>query len=254
MTDGFWAIHSGLDREGPGSAASTRRALSLVPDLSGPATVLDLGSGPGAQTLTLAEALPQATIVAVDAHGPFVEAVGQRAAAAGVADRVIAVQADMADVDALRGAVPGGGRVDAIWSEGAAYAIGFEHALAIWRDLLAPGGVLGLTEPVWTLPTVPQAVRDFWDEAYPGMQPPQVRRAQAMAAGYRRVGDFLLPREDWAGYYDPIRARLEEMAPRAADDTDLSHAIAETRREIEIWEAGGDRAVGYLFLVLRREG
>lgn len=240
---GFWAVHSGLDREGPGSAASTRRALSLLPDLTGPVTVLDLGCGPGAQTLVLAEALPEARIVAVDRHQPFVAEVRRRAEAAGVADRVSAVEGDIADVDLLGRFGP----ADAIWCEGAAYAIGFEQALDAWRPLLADGGALALTEPVWTAPTVAQPVRDFWDAAYPQMQPAQVRRAQVMAAGYRRIGDFLLPRSDWEAYHGPLRDRLAALR----DDPSASGAVAATEAELAVFDQGGDRSVGYLFIVAR---
>ena len=239
----FWRIHAGLEREGPGSAASTRRALTLLPDLTGAVTVLDLGCGPGAQTIVLAEALPQARIIAVDRHEPFVDEVRRRAAAAGVADRVTGVVADMADVGTLAELGP----ADLIWSEGAAYAIGFERALAAWRSLLVDGGALALTEPVWTAPTVPQAVRDFWDAAYPDLQPAQVRRAQAMAAGYRRIGDFLLPRTDWEAYYEPLMARVDALR----HDPSAAEAVAAHDEEHAVFTAGGDRSVGYLFMVLR---
>ena len=61
----FLEIYGTLPRAGPGSAADTRRALALVPTRS-IRTVLDLGCGPGAQTLVLAEALPDASIRALD--------------------------------------------------------------------------------------------------------------------------------------------------------------------------------------------
>ena len=47
----FWELHSGLPRQGPGTATSTRRALGLVPDIGPRTRVLDIGCGPGAQTL-----------------------------------------------------------------------------------------------------------------------------------------------------------------------------------------------------------
>jgi predicted O-methyltransferase YrrM len=244
---GFWTVHRGLPREGPGSTASTRRALDLVPDLRGPVTVLDLGCGPGAQTIALAEALPEARIVAVDLHEPFVAEVRRRAAAAGVADRVTAEVGDIGDVAALGRHGP----ADAIWCEGAAYALGFEAALAAWRPLLADRGVLALTEPVWTALTVTRDVLDFWEAAYPGMQPAQVRRAQLAAAGYRRVGDFLLPRADWDAYYDPVRARLDALRADPSTDPSTARAVAEHDTELAVFDGGGDRAVGYLFLVAR---
>ncbi|NRA02079.1 MAG: hypothetical protein HRU00_05690 [Myxococcales bacterium] len=50
----FWKLHQGLPKQGPGSDASTRRALALVPELPSAPRILDLGCGPGRQTLVLA--------------------------------------------------------------------------------------------------------------------------------------------------------------------------------------------------------
>ncbi len=49
----FFEIHSGLPREGPGDDASTRKAFSMVPSLPASPLILDIGCGPGMQTLEL---------------------------------------------------------------------------------------------------------------------------------------------------------------------------------------------------------
>ena len=285
--DAFFAIHSGLDREGPGSPESTRRALRLTGLLSAPGTrsgangsiqpsgrdsqpgsstavarsgangpiqpsgrdslrVLDLGCGPGGQTMTLAEALPDATIMAVDLHDPFIQEVRRRAEAAGLTDRVDASVADMADVSRLVD-----DPVDLIWSEGAAYAMGFEDALTAWHEVLRPGGHLALSEPVWAAPTVSQRISDFWTDAYPDMQPVQVRRAQILQAGYQRIGDFALPAADWEAYYGPLRDRVEAL--RGSTDIEgMDDAIAAHDEEFAVYGAGGPSVVAYQFFVMRR--
>ena len=63
----FFELFSGLPRQGPGTAASTRRALGLVPDVGPRTRVLDVGCGTGAQTLVLAQS-SASHIVAVDNH------------------------------------------------------------------------------------------------------------------------------------------------------------------------------------------
>ena len=246
--DAFFAIHSGLDREGPGSPESTRRALRLTGLLSAPGTrsgangsiqpsgrdsqpgsstavarsgangpiqpsgrdslrVLDLGCGPGGQTMTLAEALPDATIMAVDLHDPFIQEVRRRAEAAGLTDRVTASVADMADVSRLVD-----DPVDLIWSEGAAYAMGFEDALTAWREVLRPGGHLALSEPVWAAPTVSQRISDFWTDAYPDMQPVQVRRAPDPAGPATSASaTSRCPPRTGEAYYGPLRDRVEAL-------------------------------------------
>ncbi|MGQ0774648.1 MAG: class I SAM-dependent methyltransferase [Pseudonocardiales bacterium] len=56
---------------------------------------------------------------------------------------------------------------DVIWAEGSACNIGFDTALRSWRRLLAPGGVLVVTECEWTTDTPSPEARAFWDAAYP---------------------------------------------------------------------------------------
>ena len=47
-------VHSGLPRQGPGDDESTLRALSLCTELPMRPSVLDVGCGPGMQTIALA--------------------------------------------------------------------------------------------------------------------------------------------------------------------------------------------------------
>ncbi len=62
--------HDGLDQLGPGSRASTLRALHHCEALPPRPAVLDLGCGTGAQTLHLASVL-EGRIVAVDLFEPL---------------------------------------------------------------------------------------------------------------------------------------------------------------------------------------
>ena len=95
--DAFFAIHEGLPREGPGDRQSLERALDISGvDRSAALRVLDIGCGPGKQTLALAESLPRGTIGGIDLHPPFVEALEQAARAAGVGERIQARVGDMA--------------------------------------------------------------------------------------------------------------------------------------------------------------
>ena len=65
--EAFFKLHSGLPREGPGSDASTRKAIRALPSLPPSPRVVDLGCGPGRQTLVLAQAL-SSSIIAADIH------------------------------------------------------------------------------------------------------------------------------------------------------------------------------------------
>ena len=139
----FFDVHSGLPQEGPGSFESTKRALELAGSFHKRAQILDVGCGPGRQTMDLARLLPSAIITALDNHVPYLHEVRRKAANAGVLNRVTAVEGDMRDLPAEPGSI------DLIWCEGAAYIMGFRAALESWKPFLAPDGRLALSEPVW---------------------------------------------------------------------------------------------------------
>src|SRR5688572_18401972 len=83
IPESFFLLHSGLPREGPGSDDSTRQALRRLGALPAEPRVLDLGCGPGRQTLVLARELG-AVITAVDAHAPFLKELEAAAASQGL--------------------------------------------------------------------------------------------------------------------------------------------------------------------------
>lgn len=51
---------------------------------------------------------------------------------------------------------------DLIWSEGALYAMGFKEGLAHCRRLMAPDGLMAVTELCWLRSDPPVACRDFF--------------------------------------------------------------------------------------------
>lgn len=240
----FFDVHQGLPREGPGDRASTARALALTgPPCPAPA-VLDIGCGPGAQTLDLAGLLPEARIVALDRHEPFLHEARRRATAHGAGGRVRIVGADMAAMPFAEASF------DLLWCEGAAYNLGLEIALRAWRPLMRPGGRLALTEAVWLCSDPPAPVRRFWADAYPAMIDVAGCRAIARAAGYGLLGDFVLPQAAWwEPYYEPMARRIEEVAAQRAGDPVAAEVLASCRAEIELYRAHAD-CYGYVFLVL----
>jgi len=240
--DAFWTLHAGLPQQGPGSDASTRRALALAPDLPARPRVLDLGCGPGRQTLALARATG-GDVLAVDRHAPFLEELRARADAAGLGERIATRCDGMLGLDA------DGGTFDLVWSEGAIYAVGFEAGLRDWRRLLAPRGVVAVTECTWLTRAHPDAARAFFEAAYPAMQDEAANRRAAEACGYELLGSFTLPEADWRDYYDPLQRRIERL--RALHDDPTLHAVLEqTRHEVEVFDAR-EGSFGYVFYVMR---
>lgn len=246
--DAFFTLHRDLPREGPGHRDSTARALFTIPTLCARPRILDLGCGPGASTIDLALLLPDATLTALDAHAPFLETLMQRARAAGVADRVTPVRGDLR--------IPPPGEYDLIWCEGAAYLMGFTQALTAWEPLLAYGGSIALSEPVWLTDlapsTLPQRLRACWAE-YPDMQSLQTRRRQIESLGLRNHGDFVLPARDWwESYYDPITARISALrAPPESLSPELLAVLDAAEEEMAVYREHGT-LYGYAFFVVGR--
>ncbi len=117
--------------------------------------------GPVPSSLLLATAL-NSPIEAVDLFPAFLDRLRQRAKAAGLERLILPRQEDFASLP-----TPEAG-YDLVWSEGAAYNLGFERALRDWRRLLAVDGFLALSEAAWLKPP-PPAVAAFWKRSYPGM-------------------------------------------------------------------------------------
>lgn len=223
--EAFFHLFSGLPRQGPGSDDATARALWMVPELPARPDILDLGCGTGGPTLMLARLLDDARVTAVDTHQPYLDELARAAAAEGLDDRIHPVCADMA--------APPSGPFDVIWSEGSAYCIGFERALADWAPLLQPGGSLVISEVVWAVEEPPAEARAFWREEYPAMHTREERREQVGAAGLTLVGDFALPDTDWwTQYYEPLESRVERL--RAGASGALRAVLDATEREIDL--------------------
>lgn len=235
------ALHEGQKRQGPGSRATTECLLRLAAPLPERPRILDLGSGAGAATLALAE-IEGAKVTAVDVYPPFLEQLRAAAETAGVADRVDVRLGSMADLDDLED-----GCLDLVWSEGAAYNIGFGDALASWRRLLAPEGALVVTECGWITDEPSAQAKEYWEAAYP-LRSTGENVDQATAAGYTVVATYLLPDGDWLDtYYAPLMARAEQSDP--ADP----HAVAaaeDLRREYRLYREHGHE-YGYVGYVLR---
>jgi hypothetical protein len=72
--------------------------------------------------------------------------------------------------------------------------------------------------------------------------------AAAASAGFTVIDHLPLPAHAWSNYYDPLLARADRLAPTA--DPELADAIAETRREADLWRRHG-HSYDYIFYLLR---
>ncbi|WP_328659979.1 bifunctional class I SAM-dependent methyltransferase/N-acetyltransferase [Streptomyces sp. NBC_00334] len=231
VTQAFFALHHDLPRQGPGSDATTRHALETAGPLPEHPRVLDAGCGPGRSALLLAEEAG-AHVTAVDLHQPYLDGLAAEAARRGLGDRITPVNCSMDQVPFPDHSF------DVIWAEGSVYTIGFDVALRAWRRLLAPGGVLVVTEMEWTVPSPAAPVRAYWDAVYP-LRTHAANTDAAQAAGYRLHAHRVLPESDWWDeYYTPLTQRMDRADPQHPG---MPQALAAHRTEIDMRrEHGGD--------------
>ncbi|WP_029896360.1 SAM-dependent methyltransferase [Desulfohalovibrio reitneri] len=244
VSEFFRELHTGLPRQGPGDDASTRKALSMLEELPRECRAVDMGCGPGAQTLVLAQEL-EGAVTAVDVHRPFLQELAERAERAGLSDRIDVVCGDMARPDLPRRSF------DLVWSEGAAYVMGFGAALDLWKRLLKPGGYMALSELTWLSEEPPAEIRDYWEEAYPEMAHASDNLKSIRRAGMEPVGHFVLPSEAWwSGYYTPLETNLRTFKARHQEDPEALEAAQAVEEEIEQYRRFSSY-YGYVFYLAR---
>src|SRR5262249_45379324 len=129
--------------------------------------------------------------------------------------------------------------IDLLWSEGAAYNIGFPNALATRASAMIPDGFAVISELSWLKEQAPDAVREFFRSGYPDMQSVQHNLAVAERAGYKVLTTYTLPRQAWVdGYYDILAPRAKALLDHA--DPSVRDFAAETVREIEVFQCSED--------------
>jgi SAM-dependent methyltransferase len=251
IADAYEALFRGLDQLGPGDQETTLRVLERVrPFLPAEPLVADMGCGVGASALVLARAMPTAKVVALDSHPVFVDRLRQRAAKAGLSDRVTGRVDDMSNPRVCGFHT---GSLHLIWAESSIYAIGRERAFLAWRDLLRPGGCLVFSDVVWTASAEarsPAAVA-FWARDYPAMTDRDTVSRQLSELGLGPIDAIEMPRSAWSNYYDPLRARIAAIGPSVEQTSVLGQVLATMEEEIALFDSD-DRSYASVFFIARK--
>jgi SAM-dependent methyltransferase len=241
--DYFLELYGSLPRGGPGDEVSTRRAFRMMEDLPAEPRILDIGCGPGMQTIELL-GLSGGTVVALDLLPRMISRVRDAAERAGFADRLETVQADMNEMEFRPGSF------DVVWSEGALYFMGFEKGLARVKELVKPGGYVAVSESVWLEPDPPPEVVELWSE-YPEIDTVEAKLEVISRLGYAPVGHFVLPASSWTDeYYGPLAKRTSEYAREWTGIPEAESVLEEAYREIAIFSKHS-RYYSYAFFVMR---
>jgi trans-aconitate methyltransferase len=130
-----------LDLDADVLAEHTAAIVAALPFATSPARIVDLGAGTGAGTFALLDRFPDAQVAAVDAAPEHLHRLRDKARAAGLADRVWTVEAD------LNTTWPDIGRPDLVWASASLHHLADpDRTLRQMRDALVPGGVLAVVE------------------------------------------------------------------------------------------------------------
>lgn len=239
-------LHKDGERQGPGSDAATRKALSLVgypEDAS--LRVADIGCGTGAQTLVLAEH-PGMQITAVDLFPEFLETLEEKARSKGVAHRITT------RVQSMEALGFSEGELDLIWSEGAIYNIGFEEGIRAWKRFLKPGGFLAVSEISWITGARPEAIEAYWKSEYPQIDTVSGNIALLEKNGYLPWAHFILPPACWTDtYYCPMKSRFGAFLQRHGGSEQARRIVEGEEKEIALYEQYG-AYYSYGFYIARK--
>lgn len=239
----FLQIYGSLPRAGPGSNELTRRAFELMPQVPDAPRILDVGCGPGMQTVELLK-ITNGTVAALDLIPDMIARVKASAENAGVSDRLVTIEQDMKEM-----AFPESS-FDIIWSEGAIYNLGFEAGLKKVKAFVKKGGYVAVSEAVWLKPNPPAEVIEFWRE-YPEIDTVEVKLEVIRRIGYAVVGHFIFPTTAWTEqYYDPMEKRIAEKAEAWSGIPEAEIVLREAKNEISIFRRHFDY-FSYAFFVMR---
>src|SRR6056297_2658607 len=137
LMDYFMELFRHLPRAGPGGREYTRKAFNMIKALPSKPKILDIGCGPGVQTLDLAS-FTAGKITAIDLFPQMVDRLKLKLIESGLEDRVEVLQMDMKKMDFPPE------EFDLIWSEGAIYNIGFRKGLKKIRPFVKDGGFVAV--------------------------------------------------------------------------------------------------------------
>ncbi|MFF3200807.1 class I SAM-dependent methyltransferase [Streptomyces sp. NPDC002962] len=151
-----------LDLDAEVLAEHIASITAWLPVRTSPSRVVDLGCGTGAGTLALLERFPGAEVTAVDVSDTHLHRLREKAVAAGAADRVRIVRADL-DAPAW----PALGTPDLVWASASLHHMAEPgRALRQVHDLLAPGGLFAVVE----LAGFPRFLPESAPEDAPGLE------------------------------------------------------------------------------------
>ena len=224
-------LHKGGERQGPGSAELTSRALNMASLTEGTRRlqILDVGVGTGASTLQLAKSL-DAEILAIDLSTIFLQILEEKAQSQGLSEQISTRSCSMDDLPFAEDSF------DVVWAEGSIYNMGFSNGVEYLKRFLKPGGIMAVSEVIWLTKDRPIEIDDFWQNEYPEIATPSRKIEILEKQGFVLKGYFPFPKSAWwDNYYLPLQDRFDGFLSRHKSEA-ARQLIEVVNMEMELYE------------------
>jgi ubiquinone/menaquinone biosynthesis C-methylase UbiE len=241
----FYELFEALPRGGPGDNKSTRKAFNTIPKLPEQPLILDIGCGPGVQTIELTK-LSKGTIIALDNHQAFLNKLMKKAKEEQLLDHIVPKNKSMLDMDFEENTF------DIIWSEGALYFMGFQNGLRRCHQLLKNDGFLAVTEIVYLVNNPPAPLIQYFEKEYSDIKAVKDKIDLIQNERFHLVFNFTLPESSWLdSFYLPMEKELTRLTKKYQGNEIALGIFEEMKNEINLYKKFSD-FYGYEFFIMQR--
>ena len=241
----FYELFESLPRCGPGDNKSTQRAFQCIPKLPEKPFILDIGCGPGVQTIELAK-ISNGNIIALDNYQAFLDKLMEKARNFNLLDHILVENRSMLEMDF------NDNTFDLIWSEGALYFMGFQNGLRKCHQLLKNDGYLAVTEMVYLADNPPAPLVQYFEKEYPDIKPVKDKIDIIQSESFRLISHFTLPKSSWLdSFYMPMEKELARLNKKYQGNEIALGIFDEMRSEIYLYKNFSD-FYGYEFFISKR--